>query len=102
MKGNVFQPHGENNNKQQFLRTVGVLEEYVNKTFTYSQDVASICKSFKLTVLVQPTNKPDHQRIPEQHGEEDDMGDTYEDIHGKTRPDGGQHSSHLRNCVGAV
>ena len=35
MKGNVFQSHGETNNKQQFMKTVGVLEEYINKTFTY-------------------------------------------------------------------
>jgi hypothetical protein len=56
MKGNVFQCHGENTDKQQFLKTVGVLEEHVNKTFTYPQDVASVCKSFKIVALVQPAN----------------------------------------------
>jgi hypothetical protein len=56
MKGNVFQCHGENTDKQQFLKTVGVLEEHINKTFTYPQDVASVCKSFEVVTLVQPTN----------------------------------------------
>jgi hypothetical protein len=40
MKGNVFQCHGEMNNKQQFLKTVGMLDEHINKKFTYPQDVA--------------------------------------------------------------
>ncbi len=56
MNGNVFQCHGENTEKQQFMKTVGVLEEHVNKTFTYPQDLASICKSFVITELVQPAN----------------------------------------------
>jgi hypothetical protein len=56
MKGNVFQCHGENTDKQQFLKTVGVLGEYVNKCFLYPQDVASICTSFTRTTLVQPAN----------------------------------------------
>jgi hypothetical protein len=56
MKGNVFQCHGENINKQQFLKTAGVLEELINKTFEYPQDVASICKTFSIVALVQPDN----------------------------------------------
>jgi hypothetical protein len=56
MKGNVFQCHGENINKHQFLKTVGVLEEHINKTFEYPQDVASICKTFSIVALVQPEN----------------------------------------------
>jgi hypothetical protein len=56
MKGNVFQCHGENTDKQQFLKTVGVLEEHINKMFTYPQDAASVCKSFEVVTLVQPTN----------------------------------------------
>jgi hypothetical protein len=56
MKDNVFQCHGENTDKQQFLKTVGVLEEHRNKTFPYPQDLASICKSFTITPLVQPPN----------------------------------------------
>ena len=56
LKGNVFQCHGETTNKQQFLKTVGVLEEHINKTFTYPQDVASVCKNFKVTELEQPKN----------------------------------------------
>ena len=64
MKGNVFQCHGESVNRQQFLKTVGVLEEYVNKTFTYSQDVASVCKSFTVDTLTQPSNlsKDDYEK----------------------------------------
>jgi hypothetical protein len=56
MKGNVFQCHGESANKQQFLKTVGVLEEHVNKTFDYPQDVASVCKTFEVVQLVMPAN----------------------------------------------
>ena len=56
MKGNVFQCHGEHTNKQQFLKTVGVLEEHINKTFSYPQDIASVCKTFKLTKLEPPAN----------------------------------------------
>jgi hypothetical protein len=56
MKGNVFQSHGENADKQQFMKTVGILEEHINKTFTYPQDIASVCKSFKMVPLVQPPN----------------------------------------------
>jgi hypothetical protein len=56
MKGNVFQCHGENTNKQQFLKTIGVLDEHINKTFTYPQDIASICKTFTIMPLVQPAN----------------------------------------------
>jgi hypothetical protein len=56
MKGNVFQCHGESTNKQQFLKTVGVLEEHINKTFTYPQDVASVCRNFELLALTQPPN----------------------------------------------
>jgi hypothetical protein len=33
MKRNVFQCHGKSTNKQQFLKTVGVLDEHINKTF---------------------------------------------------------------------
>jgi hypothetical protein len=50
MNGNVFQCHGESTDKQQFL----ILGEHVNKTLTYPQDAASVCKSFKIMALVQP------------------------------------------------
>jgi hypothetical protein len=56
MKGNVFQCHGESTNKQQFLKTVGVLDEHINKTFSYPQDIASICRTFQVVKLTQPTN----------------------------------------------
>ncbi len=51
MKGNVFQCHGESTNKQQFLKTVRVLDEHINKTFSYPQDIASICRTSKLSNL---------------------------------------------------
>ena len=54
MKGHVFQCHGENTDKQQFTKTVGVLEEYINKTLTYPQDVATICTDFELATIKQP------------------------------------------------
>ena len=57
MKGNVFQCHGEqSSDKQQFMKSIGVLDEYINKTFVYPQDVASVCKTFEVTPLVQPPN----------------------------------------------
>jgi hypothetical protein len=46
MQGNVFQCNGESTSKQQFLKTVGVLEEHINKTFTYPKDAATIVKHF--------------------------------------------------------
>lgn len=55
-KGNSFQSHKEDNDKQQFLKTVGVLEDSMNKTLTYPQDVVSICKYFELVEWVQPAN----------------------------------------------
>jgi hypothetical protein len=33
-----------------------VLEEHINKTFTYPQEVASVCKSFDLVKLQPPPN----------------------------------------------
>ena len=51
MKGNVFQCHGEHTDKQQFIKTVGVLEEHINKTFTYAHDIASVTPS----TLLEPT-----------------------------------------------
>jgi hypothetical protein len=54
MKGNVFQCHGESASKQQFLKTVGVLEEHINKTFEYPQDVASICKKLETAEITPP------------------------------------------------
>jgi hypothetical protein len=56
MKGNVFQCHVENTDKQQFLKSVGILGEHINKTFTYPQDIASVCKSFEIVELVQLKN----------------------------------------------
>lgn len=56
MKGNVFQCHGESLNKQQFLKTLGVLEEHINKTLKHSKDVMSICKTLEVVELTQPEN----------------------------------------------
>jgi hypothetical protein len=61
MKETVFQCHGEHTDKQQFLKTGGVIEEHINKTFTYPQDVASICKTFAIVALVQPPNLTDEE-----------------------------------------
>src|SRR5688500_3678558 len=43
MNGNIFQCHLEKTDKKQFLKILGVLEELINKTFEYPEDVASIC-----------------------------------------------------------
>ena len=56
MKGNVFQCHGETTDKQQFIKTLGVLEQHINKTFTYPQDVASVCKTFEVIPPTQLKN----------------------------------------------
>ena len=56
MNKNVFQCHGKHSSKQQFLKTVGVLEEHINKTFDYPQDVDSVCKLFVVTQLIMPPN----------------------------------------------
>ena len=57
----MFQCHGETTDKQQFLKTTGVLEEHINKTFVFPQDVASVCKVFKVTDPIQPTNLTDEE-----------------------------------------
>jgi len=44
MNGHVFQCHGETTDKKQFLKTVQMLADHVNKTFDYPQDVISMCK----------------------------------------------------------
>jgi hypothetical protein len=57
MKGNIFTCHRERSpDEQQHLKTVGVLEEHINKTFSCPRDVASVCKSFEIAQLVQPAN----------------------------------------------
>jgi hypothetical protein len=56
MKDNVFQCHGETKEKHQFQKTVGVLEEHINKTFLYPQDIAMVCKTLAIPELVQPDN----------------------------------------------
>ena len=75
MKGNVFQCHGETTDKQQFIKTIGVLEEHVNKSFSYPQDVASLCKApFDLRAILQPANiSPEvfQRRLP--HGDAHDI-----------------------------
>jgi hypothetical protein len=47
--------YSEHTDKQQFPRTLGVLEEYINKTVSYPQDVASICTTFAFTPPTRPT-----------------------------------------------
>jgi hypothetical protein len=59
MKANVFACHRQGSmDKQQHVKTVGVLAEHVNKMFSCPQDVASICKSSKIVPLIQPANLP--------------------------------------------
>jgi hypothetical protein len=56
MNKDVFQTPAENLKKQQFLKSVGVLNEHINKTFEHPKDIASACKSFALTPMPQPAN----------------------------------------------
>jgi hypothetical protein len=46
--------HGESASKQQFLKTIGVPEEHINKTLEYPQDVASICKKLETAEIAMP------------------------------------------------
>ncbi len=56
MNGNVFQCHGEKVDRQQFIKTVKALEEHINKTFEFPQDIALICTNFSLPTLSPPPN----------------------------------------------
>lgn len=56
MKNNVFHCYGETTDRHQFTKKHGVLAEHINKTFTFLQVVASICKTFKIDALTQPAN----------------------------------------------
>ena len=56
MNGNVFQCHGEKVDRQQFIKTVKALEEHINKTFEFPQDIAPICTNFSLPTLSPPPN----------------------------------------------
>jgi hypothetical protein len=71
MKGHVFQCHAEQASRQQFLKTVGVLGEYIDKKLDYPQDIASLCRSFEIKVLVKPDNL-------DKYVYENDMGAKYE------------------------
>jgi hypothetical protein len=55
MKNNVFQCHGETTDKQQFNKTLGVLQEYINKEFTFPEDVARICDDYTVPAMVVPS-----------------------------------------------
>ena len=46
MNGNVFQCHGEKVDRQQFIKTVKALEEHINKTFEFPQDIAPMCTNY--------------------------------------------------------
>ena len=61
MKANVFQCHGETSDKQQFIKTVGVLNEYINKTLPYPEDLASICLEFQSKDPEKPIALTDEQ-----------------------------------------
>ena len=96
MKGNVFQCHGESASKQQFLKSVGVLEEHINKTFDYPGDIASVCKTFQITKIPIPANlsKADY---------EGDMAKRMIwEAHEAVREIGKQHSCHIRHRLGTV
>jgi hypothetical protein len=57
MKGHVYQCHSETIDKQQFLKTNSILEEHINKTFTFPADIAPVCKAgFVIPTIVQPPN----------------------------------------------
>jgi hypothetical protein len=70
-------------------KTVGVLEEHINKTFAYPQDVASL--------LVQPQNltKAECKR----HGQEDGVGNVHENVYENNQSNGRQYQSNLHDRV---
>jgi hypothetical protein len=101
MKGNVFQCHGKNTDKQHFMKTVGILEEHINKTFSYPQDVASMCKPFKIIVLLQPANLTKEENEQDM-GKKFDLGNTHEELHEASGSTGKQHTGNIRNRLGPV
>ncbi len=42
--------------RQQFSKTVKALEEHINKTFDFPQDIAPLCTNFRLPTLLSPPN----------------------------------------------
>ncbi len=54
MNGHVFQCHDETTKTLQFTKTVRELNDHVNKTLKFCQDVASIFTRFELTPLTPP------------------------------------------------
>jgi hypothetical protein len=56
MNGHVFQSHNENASKNQFLKTVEALSEYINKNLDFPKDMSSLCKSYKVETVAEPTD----------------------------------------------
>ena len=56
MNGHVFQCHNEVASSSQFQKTVEALEEYVNKTLDYAKDLKSLCKTYEVCKIDEPTD----------------------------------------------
>ena len=56
MNGHVFEGYGETIEKQQYSKTVDALAGYITKNMNYPKDLASICKSYSLTKIKEPTD----------------------------------------------
>jgi len=54
MNGHVFQCKKESQDKQEYLKTVEALGEYISKTLDYPRDMAGLCKSYTIPVLIEP------------------------------------------------
>jgi hypothetical protein len=81
MKDNVFQRHGENVDKQQFMKTVGILEEHINKTFSYLPSGRCISVQIIQDHCTFAASKLHERGIRTGHGKENVLGNTHEELH---------------------
>jgi len=62
MNGNVFQCYGETTNKQQFIKTMEMLEYYIRTTMTFSQDIRPICITYEVPTIEEPKDLTDTEK----------------------------------------
>ena len=62
MKDNVFQCYSESSSKQQFTKTMEVLEGYIKKNMNFPKDIASLCKKYTLDGILDPKDLTDEEK----------------------------------------
>ena len=61
MNGNVFQCFNENDNKNQFSKTVEALGEYIAKNMKYAGDMMPLTKELEQPVITEPEELDEHE-----------------------------------------